>query len=126
MHTRKVMRIVSLILVAVFLSLTVLVINPLRTLASLRLVDGHYLYVMDYHGSYFLDTFLHQRIDRKLAQIQRNIGRGGASTSFAAIDPRGDMLLARNYDWFGNESILLYTYPTDAYSSVSMVSIGGM
>jgi penicillin V acylase-like amidase (Ntn superfamily) len=81
---------------------------------------------MDYSESYFFDTFLNHWNESNTNQIQRNIGRGGANTSFVATGPRGDKLLARNFDWSSNQSIFLYTHPKIGYSSVSIVSFGAL
>ena len=42
-------------------------------------------------------------------------------TVFAALDPQGERLLGRNFDWLTHPALLLFTDPPDGYASVSMV-----
>ena len=46
-----------------------------------------------------------------------------ACTTFAALNPNGDALLGRNFDWHNRPSLLLFTDPPDGYASASMVDI---
>ena len=89
--------------------------NEKRTLASLRKVNEHPLYVMNYYGSYaHLDD-----IETEAAKD----AKGWGCSLFQARDETGAPLLARNFDWEDNPSLLLFANPPDAYASVSMIDI---
>ena len=96
-----------------------------RTLASLRKVDDHPLYVMRYHGDYDLEMRLQgspSPSSRELSAWQ-GVNHAWACTCFAVLGEPGDKLLGRNFDWYDHPALLLFTDPPDGYASVSMVDI---
>ncbi len=101
-------------------------LNEWRTLASLRKVDEHPLYVMRYHGDYDFKRFL--RVDAgdvtQLLPAPAEAALSWACTCFASLSCEGAMLLGRNFDWMdSNPALLLFADPPDAFASVSMVDI---
>jgi hypothetical protein len=98
--------------------------QPFRTLVSLRKVNDYPLYVMHYHGGYFLDAMIETGVENKIYQRLGNginTANGGA---FAAMNMESDVVVGQNYDWrIYSPSVLLFTHPADGYASVSMVSI---
>jgi hypothetical protein len=113
------------LLLVVAVALAILFHNPLRTLATLRRVDDHPLYVMTYYGGYGFDEFLKHglpAIGRSDSSI-KEISTVWACTTFAALNEEGDAILGRNFDWRNQRSLLLFTDPPDGYASVSMVDI---
>jgi len=107
-----------------------------RTLATLRHVDEHPLYVMTCYGDYGFAEFLksgrrasQRRLDAfgrdtraaQGAQAQPDAVPAWACTCFAALNPQGTPWFGRNFDWDLHPALLLFTDPPDGYASVSMV-----
>ena len=82
------------------------------TLRSLELVDEYPLYVMHYYGEY-----------RTSAQVPETMP-GAACSIFAALGDPDNLIYGRNFDWEPSVAMLLYTYPSDGYASISMVNLG--
>jgi hypothetical protein len=88
-----------------------------RTLATLKQVDGHPLFTMEFFGSY-----------ADLPDLQREEGRAAPAEPFACSmffsrDPGGVPYVARNFDWDRHPALLLVCRPPDAFASISMVDI---
>ncbi len=101
-------------------------LNEWRTLASLRQVDEHPLYVMRYHGDYDFERFLRADVGEvtSLQLEPAEAGLGWACTCFASLGCESAMLFGRNFDWMDfNPALLLFADPPDAYASVSLVDI---
>ncbi|MBM4431474.1 MAG: linear amide C-N hydrolase [Chloroflexi bacterium] len=97
-------------------------LEPLRSLASLRQVDGFPLYVMRYYGDYGFDQYLRtgRRPDASTLLEQ---AYAWACTCFAARDPAGGLVFGRNFDWTTQAALLLFADPPHGYASVSVVDI---
>lgn len=91
-----------------------------KTLDSLKKVDNHPLYVMDYYGDYSQFLKLKEKYYWFLG-----IPKPKCST-FAITDQNGDSLFGRNNDNADCPVMLLFTHPKDGYDSVSVVSISGL
>jgi len=121
---RLALSIVFGILIVVLLVAAGLVINPVRTLNSLRRVDDHPLWEMTYYGGY---TFLPKTIEdqHKFASMFGGTypGEGGNCSIFVAMGEGGDIIYARNYDWNETPAMLLKTDPPGGYASISMLSL---
>jgi penicillin V acylase-like amidase (Ntn superfamily) len=91
--------------------------NMAKTLASLQQVDTYPLYTMTYYGSY---DAVHTKIARSRIDAQPH--PWGCSL-FAAFGDKRHMVFGRNFDWDFSPAVLLFTQPTNGYSSVSMVDI---
>jgi hypothetical protein len=81
-------------------------------LRSLELVDEYPLYVMHYYGEY-----------RTGAQVP-GLAPGASCALFAALGDPDNLIYGRNFDWEHSPALLLYTYPSDGYASISMVNLG--
>jgi len=124
-HTRKTW-LKGILLSAVLLLVAALVVlsyAPLRTLATLRKVDDHPLYVLEYHGGYLFDWYLQQGVDSPIFKRLEAMNRSGGCTTFAAQMPDGEVLYGRNFDWRPHAALLLFTDPPGGHASVSMVDI---
>jgi choloylglycine hydrolase len=91
-----------------------------RTLLSLRKVDDHPLYVMNYYGDYALPS-TGTAVRRPLANVATE--PAWACTCFAALADAQAGLFGRNFDWYDHPALLLFTAPPGRYASVSMVDI---
>lgn len=124
---RKWMLILALVVVGVVLGVAAfpLPVNEWRTLASLRQVDDHPLYVMRYYGDYGFEEVLHQATSgpHRVAAQAAGLGQAWGCTCFAALGKGMDALLGRNFDWYDHPALLLFTNPPEGYASVSMVDI---
>jgi len=89
-----------------------------RSLASLRKVDDHPLYVMHYYGGYDLGRVLQGN-----AQMGDPSRPWWGCTCFAALNGSGDAVLGRNFDWYDHPTLILFTHPFEGNASVSMVDI---
>ena len=115
-------------LVLVVLVCTVLVLCQLpwgewRSLASVRRVDVFPLYIMHYYGDYGFDAFLNRGIRGTNGGTPSEAVTKRACSGFVAMNPHGDVVFGRNFDWHNRQTLLLFTDPPSGYASVSMVDI---
>lgn len=101
-------------------------VNPVRTMASLKKVDDNPLFVATYYGDYGFEKLLNEE---NLNDIQAQLASGnfGCST-FAASGAEDDETLGRNFDWLrtpleNRPALLLLTHPAKGYRSISMVDL---
>lgn len=135
---KKIRKVIGILLVVVLIVLTGAIIifrNEIRTLASFKKVDDYGMYQMTYYGDYGLDELLQQGFssDRELEDfiirrlthgIPVNIDvTGGGCTSFVYTDEKGDTIYGRNFDFTYSPSLQVFTYPENAYASVSTVNL---
>jgi hypothetical protein len=125
----------SLLVVLVVLALAVrLPLGRIRSLATLRRVAEHPLYVMTYYGDYGFDDRLGEgfRLDRRetalrgslrQAQSRQPDPRPWACSCFSALATGGEPVFGRNFDWYDHPALLLFTDPPNGYASVSLVDI---
>ena len=111
------------VLVAALLVLIAVSSCPLMTLASLRQVDDHPLYVMRYYGPYTSDLLLRSGLEKTIYQRLRQMAMPEACTCFAGLSTEGDKVFGRNFDWQDHAALMLFTDPPNGYASVSMVDI---
>jgi len=97
--------------------------GPLITLASLKQVDDHPLYVMRYYGPYRSDLFVRSELEEAIYQRIRQTSLPDACTCFAGLSPEGEKIFGRNFDWYDHPALLLFTDPPNGYASVSLVDI---
>jgi hypothetical protein len=115
----------------VLLPLTALILlasprwNEWRSLASLRKVDDHPLYLMRYYGDYDLPGLSSTGTSAEKGRQSSALptARGWACTCFSSLNQTGEPLFGRNFDWHEHPALLLFTDPPDRYASVSMVDI---
>jgi hypothetical protein len=89
-----------------------------KTLASLKQVDDHPLYVMQYYGEYTSRPSFSQ-----LAAREAGPTPGWACSLFTVLLDDDHLLYGRNFDWDFSPAVLVFTDPPDGYASVSMVDI---
>lgn len=122
-------------LLVIIIVLVLLFFNEIKTLTSLKKIDNHPFYSMTYSGDYGFDDFLKvgaksdKDIERfvmkrllKGIEIDFNISSAGC-TAFTATNESGERIYARNFDFDYAPSLLLYTKPSNGYSSVSIVNL---
>jgi hypothetical protein len=92
--------------------------NETATLKSLKKVDDHPLYTMQYFGEY-------TPRQASILPTPRNAlpTRGWACSLFAVLLDEDHRLYGRNFDWQYSPALLLFTDPPDGYASVSMVDM---
>ena len=123
------------ILLILLIALGVLFQRELRSLTSLKRLDAHPLYQMNYCGDYGFSDFLTQgasndkEIERFVTQrllkgleIDLNIASAGCS-AFSASNEKGERIFARNFDFDYAPALLLKTNPTDGYAALSIVNL---
>ena len=120
---RKILKALLILAAVVIVALSALLYAPVRTMASLEKVDDFPLYVMKYRGEYFFDYFAEHGTEWGLYQKIYEKINPDACTSIAAMNPQGDSVFARNFDWNHRASLLLFTEPPNGYASVSMVDL---
>jgi predicted choloylglycine hydrolase len=120
---KRALKILLLLLAVVIVALAALLYAPVRTMASLEKVDDFPLYVMNYRGGYFFDLFAEEGIDWSVYQKIYKAANPDACTSLAALNPQGQSVFGRNFDWKHRSSLLLFTDPPNGYASVSMVDL---
>lgn len=130
--------------VAVFLVL-VCVWNPeIRTMASVKSVDGNeYLYQMEYKANYDLDELMEADITSNAELLKYVVGRitkglpinlvkdedmeeaskagGFACTSFSVKQADGEgYYYGRNYDFYKNPTMVTFSHPKKGYASIGV------
>lgn len=110
--------------------------NEEKTLNSLKKVDNHPLFLMNFYGDYGLEQYLHRGL--KNVKTGMNIHKiskehttiispqsNWACTCFTSLNSSADVkLYGRNFDWTTSPKLLLHTSPTSGYSSLTMVDLG--
>lgn len=91
--------------------------NQSITLKTLKKTVDSPLYSMTYSGNY--DPVLRDFIYKAIKLQKPNRG----CTVFAALNPEGEPVLARNHDYFFSPALVLFTNPPHGYASVSMVDL---
>lgn len=91
------------------------------TLSTLRKVDNHPLYTMNYYGDYGFENYLETG---EFGSTQTVLNTNWACTCFATLNNQTDILFGRNFDWSHRPALLLYTNPPNGYKSISMVDLG--
>jgi Acyl-coenzyme A:6-aminopenicillanic acid acyl-transferase len=89
-----------------------------KTLNSLEIVNDHPFYKMTFYGDY-----------PRYLEAKRNFywAMGFPKpncSSFAVLNPQGHALLGYNNDGESRPILLLFTYPSDGYASISISAIG--
>ncbi len=120
---RKILKALLILAVVIVIVLSALLYCPVRTVASLEKVDDFPLYTMRFYGEYFFDYFAEQGTEWPLYQKFYKMANPDACTSLAALNPEGDSVFGRNFDWQHRTSLLLFTEPPNGYASVSMVDL---
>ena len=98
--------------------------DQIATLTSLKKIDDHPLYTMNYIGALpDIDYLTHSgeqlSVDRKL--LYR--GDGWACSLFAALGDKQDAKFGRNFDWEHSPALLLFSAPPGRFASVTMVDL---
>ena len=139
---KKVLKKISIILpILVILTLGVVGIcyfNEIRTLLSLKPIEGTNLYTMEYVSDYRFDDFLqtgasnnneyYDYVNNMInsqtkLNLANNYAASNACTAFTFRDKDGARYMARNYDNKANPVMLVVTAPHDAFKSISAVNM---
>ena len=120
---KRILKALLILAAVVVIALSALLYAPVRTMTSLEKVDDFPLYVMKYHGEYFFDYFAERGTEWGLYRKAYEMANPDACTSLAALNPQGDAVFGRNFDWQHRASLLLFTEPPNGYASVSMVDL---
>jgi len=120
---KRVLKVLLLLLAIILIAIGALLYAPLKTMASLEKVDDFPLYVMKYRGGYFFDLFAEEGTEWSVYQKVYKAANPDACTSLAALNPEGQAMFGRNFDWKHRSSLLLFTDPPNGYASVSMVDL---
>jgi hypothetical protein len=101
------------------------IVDEESTLSSLKKLDDHPLYIMQYQGAY------EHRAPLDLSNSVETPGDGRiladrpawSCSLFAALGDPASRVYGRNFDWEHSPALLLFTDPPDGYASASMVDI---
>lgn len=109
--------------------------NEIKTVNSIRQVDDHPLYAMEYAGDYGFDDFLTVGASSNEELIQFVTGKilkglpinaspaDMSCTTFNAVTPQGDHIFGRNFDMSYSPAMIVRTEPANDYASLSMVDL---
>ena len=107
------------------LSLLLGLTNATATLASVRQVDDHPLYVLTYHGDYSQNAAALATLSAPFVQARSTAQRQTYACSlFVWFGDPENPLYGRNFDWRFSPAALVFTDPPEGYASVSVVDIG--
>ena len=138
---RKTLKIISYVLSVLVLCTLGFVgiryFDEIRTLTSLKLVEGTNLYTMEFFSNYRFDEFLetgasnnneYYEFVNKIVDSSVNINVNtsnvkDACSAFTFRDKDGKRYLGRNYDYVANPVMLIVTSPDDASKSISTVNM---
>jgi hypothetical protein len=90
--------------------------DEIATLKSLKKVDDHPLYTMQYFGEYTAR-------ETSLLPLTQKTNPIWACSLFTTLVDEEQRLYGRNFDWQYSPALLLFTDPPDGYASVSMVDM---
>lgn len=109
--------------------------NELKTLSTLKRVDGYGMFQMTYDGDYGFDDFLktgatsdsdiERYVTKRLLKgLPIDLGiTGGGCTAFVTRNERGEIIYGRNFDFTYAPSLQVFTDPENGYASVSTVNL---
>lgn len=139
---KKALKIISYVLpLLVILTLGIVGVcyfDEIRSILSLKPIEGTNLYTMEYVADYHFDEFLetgaasnkeyynyiNNMIDEKTGlSLAGGEAASNACSAFTFRDRDGSRYLARNYDYKANPVMLVVTAPNDAYKSISAVNM---
>lgn len=138
---KKAVKIISyVVVVSLLLSVSVVGVRffpELRTMGSLKPIEGTDLYTMEFFADYHFDEFLEQGASSNIEYykyvnsiVDNSISIGlseesttDACSAFTFKDSGGRRYMARNFDYKTNPVMLLVTSPEDAYKSISTVNL---
>ena len=106
------------------LSLLLGLTNATATLASVRQVDNHPLYVLTYHGDYTQNAAALATLSAPFVQARSTAAPDYACSLFVWFGNPENPLYGRNFDWRFSPAALVFTDPPEGYASVSVVDIG--
>lgn len=132
--------VVPLLIVTVLLVFGIWHFDDLRTLTSVKMIEGTNLYTMEYFSDYHFDEFLQTGASDNNAYYKYinsilgdnvKIGVVGTAsrnscTAFTYKDSDGNQCFARNLDNTPNPVVLVVTNPSGAYKSISAVNMNCM
>ncbi len=129
------MTVIGIALLLILLAVTLLFLNELRSLMSLKKIDDYGMYQMTYYGDYGFEEFLEVGASsdadieafvtkRLLKGLPFDLGvTGDGCTDFVVKNEMGQTLYGRNFDFLYAPSLQLYTAPENGYASVSTVNL---
>ena len=136
---KKIVKRVLVTLLSIFCIILVVVLvvfwKPIKSLASLKMVNDYPFYTMTYYGDYGFDKFLEvgAKNDEELVNFAlKNLLKGYdihfkfsevSCTCFTASTPEGERIFGRNFDFPYSPSMLIKTYPDNGYASLAMVNL---
>lgn len=111
--------------------------DEIRTLTSLKLVEGTKLYTMEFFADYHFDEFLktgakdnneyndyvNKIMNESLSLDITGSASDNACSAFTFRGTDGDRYVGRNFDNIANPVMLVVTSPDDAYKSISAVDM---
>lgn len=105
--------------------------TPVKTIESLtEISDGFYImdYTFDYDIDELMDRGINNHVDLVLYGIRSIIpdsllSHGFACTTFNAVNPQGEYIFGRNFDYTVSPSLLIWTHPENGYASVGMTCL---
>ncbi len=103
---RKILTALLILAAVVVIALSALLYCPVRTMATLEKVDDFPLYTMKYRGEYFFDFFAEYGTEWPLYQKIYKMANPDACTSLATLNPEGESIFGRNFDWIHKASLL--------------------
>jgi len=95
--------------------------NQKRTLRSFSKIDDFPVYVMHYYGDYGFSEYLKE--GDSVSKYLEGLKDYNACSCVASLSDKGDKVFGRNFDYFYSPKLLLFTGPSNGYSSVSMVDM---
>lgn len=130
-------KIITIILSLVLLCITVfyaVFFDEVNTLLSIRKINDNPVYELSYKGDYALDKYLENGADdwnEVLDFMNKNLARGvgmylygeNQCSSFFAITPEGNYILARNLDAYGAIPAVITTNPPNDYKSIGVTNL---
>lgn len=115
-NMKKWKKIVITVLILLALFLSVILYNPIRTVMSIKKVDG--FYTMTYYGNY---DWLMERVNDYTYNHSSQFDTGGCSL-FTALGNKNHLIYGRNYDWPDMPILITKCNPPDGYASISVTS----
>jgi hypothetical protein len=132
-HKRVIVVLFTVILLAAIL-LTVVFLNCIKTIFSIKKINSRPVYQMTYYGDYALNQYMkHGAADPRELQafLKDHLGKGAGNlfvgkhgcSAFFGRTPDGDLILARNFDTPKGEGCILKTDDTEGSRILVMSNV---
>lgn len=125
----------SVVLLCLVIGITVIFGSEISALSSIKKISDYPFYKMKVAYDYGLDEYAQKgaKTDEELTSfVSQKLMKGmqsvvpnpdGACSTFKAVTPDGDVIMARNFDYGPSTALMVRSTPKNGYHSITMVNL---